>query len=97
MKNILIGLIAVLFVAGCDSSKPENIVQCGDYVVEYNLGVDETLTADINGDTVNMNLVISGSGAKYMGELNEVQVVFWNKGSDWTLILDDIDVINCVK
>ena len=56
----------------------------------------DTMRANINGDELELSNVVSASGAKYAGILNDTIVVLWNKGENWTLILDDETIIDCV-
>ena len=55
---------------------------------------DEQL-ANINGDELELSNVVAASGAKFAGILNDTIVVLWNKGENWTLILDDDTIIEC--
>ena len=55
----------------------------------------DTLLANINGDELELSHVVSASGAKYAGMLNDTIVVLWGQGEDWSLILDDDTIIEC--
>ncbi len=87
-------------LAGCHANdRAEKIVrQCGDYRVEMSFSDDGSkMTASINGDGVELENVVSASGAKYDGMLNDTAVTLWGKGDDWMMILDDDMLIECVK
>ncbi len=78
---MLFALCSMFFLASCGD---ENIIQCGPYSVEIGVGTD-AISAVINGDTVKLPHIISASGARYAGTLNDTNVELWNKGDDWTL------------
>lgn len=69
-------------------------MKCGDYEVKVEIG-ESAITATLNGDTVALPQVITASGARYEGVLNDVNVALWNKGDDWTLYLNDDAPIDC--
>lgn len=95
MKKIMICGVALLALTACSEKK--DVMVCGDYEVEMNMSADgETLNTIINGDEMTLNLAISASGARYVGELNETIVTLWNKGEDWTMFLNDGEPIPCV-
>ena len=95
MKKILLCGMSLLALAGCGDKK--EVVMCGDYEVQMTLSENgEKLNAIINGDEMVLDLAISASGARYVGELNETIVTLWNKGEDWTLFLNDDEPISCV-
>lgn len=100
MKRILFTFMFVGALAACD--KPEaiqnkNVYECGNYTVEMNFSEDgNVLTAVIAGDSVDLNLTESASGAKYTGVLNDTNVVLWGKGDLWTMFVGDDEVaIEC--
>lgn len=93
MKKILFSLIAALVLVGCNES--EDLMKCGAYEVQTELREDGTLRAVLNGDEVILNQVMAASGVRYEGVLNEIDVVLWNKGNDWTLILHDEEPVEC--
>ena len=102
MKQILVGLVAVLSIAACDKPDENNAIvrTCGDYDVEITLSdIGDTVNATINGDATTLNHAISASGARYVGVLNDTDITLWNKGTDWTLFLGDDDTavaIECI-
>lgn len=94
MKKIMTLGTVLLALTACADKK--DVITCGDYEVELNMSEDgEKLSAIINGDEMTLNLAISASGARYVGELNETVVTLWNKGSDWTMFLNDGEPIYC--
>ncbi|MBO7656319.1 MAG: MliC family protein [Alphaproteobacteria bacterium] len=94
MKKICFLFIGVLAFAGCD--KPDNVYVCDKYTVEITPTEDgDTLTADINGDVVEMNIAPSGDGARYVANLNDTEITLWNRGRDWTLFVGDEEPIEC--
>ncbi|HNY25654.1 MAG TPA: MliC family protein [Alphaproteobacteria bacterium] len=86
MKKLLLCFITVLAVCGCDKS--HDSLKCGEYEVTVKLQGD-ILTTVINGDAVDLKQGISASGVRYVGVLNDTNVVMWNKGEHWTLFLND--------
>ena len=95
MKKVMLSGAALLGLTACSEKK--DVIVCGDYEVEMTLSEDgEMLDAVINGDEMTLNLAISAFGARYVGELNETIVTLWNKGSDWTMFLNDGAPIMCV-
>lgn len=94
MKKILICLLAGLSLAACN--KQENIITCGEYEVAIEMNeTGDKIHAVINGDEMDLDLAISASGARYVGILNDTTVTLWNKGSDWTMFLNDEEPIFC--
>lgn len=91
MKKLLLGLFIISALVACHKS--DNSFKCGDYEVSINLQND-ILTTDINGDVVELKQGISASGVRYVGVLNDTNVVMWNKGKNWTLFLND-EPIEC--
>lgn len=99
MKKFLFVFCALSALAACDkhSSDDRLIRRCGEYLVEMAFNnAGEEMNAIINGDAVTLNLVVSASGAKYDGVLNDTTVTLWGKGDDWTMILDEDMVFSCV-
>lgn len=92
MKKVLFPLLAVLAVSAC--GKSDDLMKCGAYEVTVALNGEE-LTAVLNGDEVVLKQAVAASGVRYVGELNDTEVVLWNKGDDWTLYLADEDPIEC--
>lgn len=94
MRKLLFAMLGVLVLAGCNSS--DDSMKCGPYdvMVQYHEDTD-TLSATLNGDAVDLTHVMSASGARYDGILNDTQVTLWNKGKDWTLFLNDDEPIEC--
>lgn len=97
MKKILLPIFMCAALAACGDNADENVVRhCGKYDVEMNFSeTGEILTAIINGDTVELTLATSASGAKYDGVVNDTPVTLWSKGDNWIMILDDDTVIEC--
>lgn len=97
MKRALFLLFACAAVAACDKTDDGIIrCQCGDYAVEITTSQSgDTINAVLNGDAAEFKRAVSASGAKYDGVLNDTNVTLWNKGADWTMILDD-EAIECV-
>ena len=103
MKKTLFAFVALLALAACDKDVPSDnaiVRTCGDYAVEIELSdTGDTITANINGDVATLNHAVSASGARFIGSVNDTQVVLWNKGADWTMFLGDDDnaiAIECV-
>lgn len=95
MKKIFLCGATLLALTACSEKK--DVFICGDYEVELKLSENgESLNATINGDEMVLNLAISASGARYVGELNDTIVTLWNKGADWTMFLNDGAPISCV-
>ena len=99
MKKIfmLCGVLGAL--AACDKDAAEPVLTCGDYEVsvDFDKSVVDNLHVVINSDAVELGLVESASGAKYQGVLNDTTVVLWQKGEDWTLMLDEDIIIECAS
>lgn len=94
MKKICLVFIGLLVLAGCE--KKDNIYVCDKYTVEITQSVDgDTLTADINGDVVEMKIAPSADGARYVANLNDTEITLWNRGRDWTLFVGDDEPITC--
>ena len=99
MKKVFLFSVICASLAACDGEKKSDVIvqQCGDYTVEITL--DETgdkINAVLNGDAVELANVVSASGAKFDGVLNDTAVTLWNKGEMWTMILDDDMIVECV-
>lgn len=99
MKKVFLFSVVCASLAACDGEKKSDVIvqQCGDYTVEITL--DETgdkINAVLNGDAVELANVVSASGAKFDGVLNDTAVTLWNKGETWIMILDDDMVVECV-
>ncbi len=93
MKRHLFLIPCSLFLlSGCDT--PDDFMKCGEYEVKTEIHED-SMTATINGDMVELKHMVSASGAQYEGTLNDVSVVLWNRGDDWTLILGNDSPIEC--
>jgi len=94
MKKIYLVFIGLLVLAGCE--KKDDIYVCDKYTVEITQSVDGgTLTADINGDVVEMKIAPSADGARYVANLNDTEITLWNRGRDWTLFVGDDEPITC--
>lgn len=93
-KTFFATLLAVLALTACE--KKDNVVVCGDYEVAIEMNeTGDQIHATINGDEMDLQQAISASGARYVGVLNDTIVTLWNKGSDWTLFLNDEEPIFC--
>lgn len=94
MKKICFGFVGLLALVACEKS--DNAYTCGKYTVEINVNeVGDKLTADLNGDVVEMNIAQSADGAKYVANFNDTEIVLWNRGRDWTLIVGDEEPVLC--
>ena len=94
MKKIYFVFIGLLTLYGCEKS--DNVYVCDKYTVEITPAADgEKLTADINGDVVEMNIMPSADGARYVANLNDTEITLWNRGRDWTLFVGDDEPIVC--
>ena len=92
-KNCLV-FFGLLVFAGCE--KKDNIYVCDKYTVEITPAENgDTLTADINGDIVEMKIAPSADGARYVANLNDTEITLWNRGRDWTLFVGDDEPIMC--
>ena len=97
MKNLLYGVICAFLLVACGHDDGNVHQKCGGYDVDMSFSDNgETVRANINGDELELSNVVSASGAKFAGILNDTIVVLWNKGENWTLILDDDTIIECV-
>lgn len=94
MKKICFVFVGLLALTACD--RADNVYVCDKYTVEITLGdTGDTLTADLNGDVVEMNIAPSGDGARYIANLNDTEITLWNRGRDWTLIIGDEEPVQC--
>lgn len=94
MKKLLFCFIGLVTLVACEKS--DNVYVCDKYTVEINLDESgEKLTADLNGDVVEMNIAQSADGARYVANLNDTEITLWNRGRDWTLIVGDEEPIEC--
>ena len=94
MKKILFCLIGLMSLGACEKS--ENVYVCDKYTVEIKLAdTGDKLTANLNGDVVEMNIAPSADGARYVGNINDTDVALWNKGRTWTLFINDGEPIVC--
>ena len=96
MKKVLAILFCACALVACDHDDGIEHQRCGGYDVEMRFSdTGETMNANINGDELELSNVVSASGAKFAGILNDTIVVLWNQGENWTLILDDDTIIEC--
>ena len=96
MKKNFIILMAVFAVSACGHNDKTPIQQCGGYDVQMTMSDDgDMMHANINGDELDLTHVVSASGAKYAGTLNDTSVVLWEKSGVWTMMLDDDQIIDC--
>ena len=94
MKKIGFVLVGLLSLGACD--RADNVYVCDKYSVEITTAENgDTLTADINGDVVEMNIAPSADGARYVANLNDTEITLWNKGRDWMLIVGEEEPIEC--
>ena len=99
MKKVLLLMICAVSVCACKNKSDDSsliVRRCGDYMVQMHVSEDgEKMAVRINGDDVILQNVVSASGAKYDGVLNDTNVTMWGKGGDWILMLDDDMIIEC--
>lgn len=96
MKKLLICLVCGIALVACNRNDNNANQKCGGYDVEMRFSENgDTMTANINGDELELSNVVAASGAKFAGILNDTVVVLWNRGENWTLILDDETIIEC--
>ncbi|MDL2296037.1 MliC family protein [Lachnospiraceae bacterium OttesenSCG-928-E19] len=92
MQKILFSLIAAFVLVGCNQS--DDAMKCGAYEVQIEQH-ENSITATLNGDSVELMQSVAASGVRYVGILNDTEVMLWNKGSDWTLFLNDEEPAPC--
>ena len=88
----------MVLLAACDSPKkePERFsLKCGKYSVAVEIVDKDKLNAAINGEKIQMFSAISASGAKYDGRGAVVKASLWNKGRNWSLIINNGRMIEC--
>lgn len=91
---LFLGLIAL---SACDNKKIIEL-DCGGNNVAINMSEDgEHLSTVINGENVDFNIAVSASGVRYVAQMNNSEVTLWNKGTDWTLYLNEETPIMCVS
>ena len=96
MKKIFLALICMGTLVACGHDDGIVHQKCGGYDVDMRFSdTGDTMTANINGAELELSNVVAASGAKFAGILNDTIVVLWNKGENWTLILDDDTIIEC--
>ena len=96
MKKILFMVVCAFVLVACGHDDGNLHQKCGEYDVVMRFSNEgDTLLANINGDELELSHVVSASGAKYAGMLNDTIVVLWGQGEDWSLILDDDTIIEC--
>lgn len=100
MKKVLLFVFCAAMICACDKKNEDASVivrQCGDYTVEIEFSDNgDKINANINGDAVELANVVAASGAKFDGVLNDTDVTLWNKGDDWTMLIDQDMVISCI-
>ena len=89
-------MAAVVLVAGCACPKPtsELDLKCGKQAAHaafYEDGMKLTL----DGKTAKLKNAVSADGAKYAGKLDGQEVVFWNKGKNNTIWVNDKQLPEC--
>ena len=95
MKKCLFFIISCLILSACEETKIIN-ANCGNYDMEIIMSKDgERINAVINGNSAVLNIALSASGARYVGNFNDAPITLWNKGDDWTLYLGDEKAIYC--
>jgi len=99
----MIRIFSLMFIglalASCGNDATTDVImqQCGDYTVEIKTSPDgDKIDAVLNGDSAVLVNTVAASGAKFDGVINDTAVTLWNKGDNWTLIMDDDMVIECV-
>ena len=97
MKKLALSLMMALGLVACDQADvATGGMTCGNYTVEMEFADEgSVLHAVINGDAVTLHSVVSASGAKYAGVLNDVSVALWGKGDAWIMVLNDDEIIQC--
>lgn len=96
MKKFLVLFACAGLLTACGHDDGTEHQKCGGYDVDMQFSDNgDTMVANINGDELELSNVVSASGAKFAGILNDTIVVLWNKGENWTLILDDDTIIEC--
>jgi len=96
MKKFMFCLLCAISLFACKKNSEESVLHCGAYDVQIGITDDgNKMHANINGDVADLVLVPSASGAKYSGVLNDIVVVLWQKGENWTMLLDDEEIIDC--
>lgn len=96
MRKIFVVFAAVFALCACDRAEHDGGFVCGAYDVTMELADDgDMLHAVLNGDAVDLTRAVAASGAKYQGVLNDTTVILWEKGENWTLMLDEDIVIEC--
>ena len=96
MKKIMLCLLCVIALFACKKNDADSVLHCGAYDVQIVITEDgNKMQANINSDVADLSLVPSASGAKYSGVLNDIVVVLWQKGENWTMLLDDEEIIDC--
>lgn len=98
MRKLLFGFVALAAIAACDRADVDAGITCGAYdvTVAFDDANADTLHAVLNGDAVDLVRAVAASGAKYQGVLNDTTVVLWEKGENWTLMLDEDTIIECI-
>ena len=98
MKKFLFMLVCLVALVSCGHDDGVVHKKCGGYDVEMRISESgDTMVANINGDELELSNVVAASGAKFAGILNDTIVVLWNKGENWTLVLDDDTIIDCAS
>jgi membrane-bound inhibitor of C-type lysozyme len=102
MKRISkLAVLAAVLLGGCDSTPPPQAetqkiaLKCGNYDVAIEVADADTLNTAINGEKITMYRAISASGAKYDGKGAAVSASLWNKGENWSLIVNNGSTISC--
>ncbi len=97
MKKFLIGMFVLAALGACDRAADDVLVrQCGGYRVEMTFADDgDTMNANINGDDMTLERVVSASGARYQGVLNDITVTLWGRGDEWSMFLNDEESFVC--
>ena len=96
MKKLFVFMVCGIALVACNRDEHDAKQKCGGDDVEMRFSENgDTMMANINGDELELSNVVSASGAKFAGILNDTVVVLWNHGEKWTLILDDETIIEC--
>ena len=97
MKRILSALVLCGLLSACDDASDVPTVPsyvCGNYTLEMTFSEDGgVMHAVISGDAVDLKLTQSASGAKYVGVLNDTDVVLWGKGDAWAMFVGDDEIM----
>ncbi|MBE6457106.1 MAG: MliC family protein [Alphaproteobacteria bacterium] len=95
MKKIILSIILAVSLCACGDKNSD--IRCGDYSISSMVfdADGAVLRAVVNDVPVDLNLVVSASGAKYDGVLGSHNIVLWHHSNTWTMFVDDGVGIEC--